>query len=207
MTIQRMVGTIGNESRVVLCTGATGIIDDLIVGAININGTSSADGVIFYGQGGGFIRRLTVNSGRISNCKGLHATNSAGVTSEINVNNLSSASIGWLLAQDAQGTFNVNLSNVSNTSSDSNLLQYFLAGTVVRFVGRNVRAPSGQWVLFTSTTTISIDCKEARIDLGANGSAPPSQLVPQEGDMLTNTNATGGGVYGRTVAGAWLKVI
>lgn len=205
--IGEMLGTLGADSRVVLCNGASGIIDDLIVDNIRIVGTNAAHGPVFYEQGGGFIRRLHVNSGHLELCKGLHASNSAGQTHEIQVSNLTAQSVDWFLSSDVAGTFNVSLQNVALSSTTTNLLHYYVASSIVRFVGNNVRAPNGQWCLFTSTTSISIDCKECRIDLGANGGAPPSQLVPQAGDMLTNSNATGGGVYGRTVAGAWLKVI
>lgn len=71
-------------------------------------------------------------------------------------------------------------------------------------MGRNVKAPNGQFCLFTAGPTISIDCKEARIDLGASAAAPPAQLVPLAGDQLTNSNGTGGGVYGRSAAGTWV---
>lgn len=205
--IGEMIGTIGADSRVILCNGATGIIDDLTIDSIRIVGTNAAHGPVLYEQGGGFIRRLRVNGGHLQLCKGLHASNSAGQTHEIQISNLTAQSVDWFLSSDVAGTFNVSLQNVALASTTTNLLHYYVGSTVVRFVGNNVRAPSGQWALFTSTTSIGIDCKECRIDLGANGGAPPSQLAPLAGDMLTNSNATGGGVYGRTAAGAWLKLI
>lgn len=65
-----------------------------------------------------------------------------------------------------------------------------------------------RFVLLTAGThSTSIDCPEAWIDLGANAGAPPARLVPQPGDRVYNSNATGGGPYYRNAANtAWVAV-
>lgn len=81
-------------------------------------------------------------------------------------------------------------------------------GGTVRIKARNINNFQGSgWALLNyNGSSVSIDCKEIGLDLGANGGTNPSGLAPQAGDQLTNTNGTGSGVYGRTAAGAWTKI-
>lgn len=85
-------------------------------------------------------------------------------------------------------------------------------GSVLKFTGTGLKRFSGTGVAHTlakfvdissANPSISINCRDVKLDLGANAATPPATLIPLAGDQIFNSNATGTGVYGRTNAGAW----
>lgn len=196
--------TTGSGSSVFLA--AAGVVDSLFIDSLHHIGPSATEGLVLCEQAGGTFKNIYIGKGLVKSAKGLYGSNTAGLTHNLYLSNLQLESVGQGIGSDVTGTFNVFLSNVNCVSTNNNLFQFYLAGVVARIVGAGVRAPAGQFCLFTSTTQIGIDSKDFRLDLGANGAAPPSQLAPIAGDLVYNTNATGAGVYGRTAAGAWAKV-
>ena len=196
----------GVGGRIFLANGASGVVDAMQVSHMSVTGSGNTAGQVIYGQLGGYFKTIQIANLVADNCGGIIGSNSAGFTHNWYISNARLFNVASGFGSDVGGTFNVNCANVDCSSVSNNLLQFYTAATTVRFVGRGIKHPAAQFALMTSTTSYSIDCQEAKIDLGANAGAPPSQLVPLAGDMITNTNATGGGVYGRTTAGAWLKV-
>ena len=111
-------------------------------------------------------------------------------------------------SSSAVQTFNIYATNVHGTAFGNRFLQFSNSYNVVRFVGRGISMPANKWLVTSSNNaSLSIDCKEFQIDLGANGASPPSYLVsPVAGDQVYNVDATGPGTYGYTAAGAWTKL-
>lgn len=173
------------------------------------NGSVGQFGYLYGTSVGGYAKRVYMNNIDVTNIGALFrvGTASGGLTHEWTVNNVRVNTCGSVFNDNSQGTFNINAVNLNCAATGNNMIQISTAASVVNFRGRNVRHPAGQACLFTGTTQIRIDCQELGIDLGANGAAPPSQLTPTAGDMVTNTNATGPGIYGRTAAGAWTKIV
>lgn len=195
--------TSGTGGTFFLAAGAGAIVADAEFNNVKHVGPVANGGVFLYEQAGGNWANVYINNFTGTTFKAIHSSNQAGNTHNIFATNVRTTGTGQLFGSDVQGTFNLNLTNVEVPTVSNNMLQYPVAATVVNCFGRDCRAPSGQFALFTSTAQIRIDCKEARVDMGANAAAPPAQLTPSAGDQITNTNAVGPGVYGRTVAGAW----
>lgn len=189
-----------------LAAGASAVITSAQVSNYTHTGAGNTSGTLFYEQSAGTFQNFQFNNFVGSNFKTVTGCNSAGLTHNLGISNMRLTNVGQGFGSDVNGTFNISATNLTCVSTANNLFQFYVASTTVRITGRDISAPTSQLCLFTSTTSISIDCKDAKVDLGANGGAPPSQLVPVAGDLLTNTNATGPGVYGRTAAGAWTKV-
>lgn len=183
------------------------VVNDLIVSNWKHVGTGVGNGRGIFSQTTGYFKNIQLSNVSFKDSNAVFGTsNSGSQTHNINVTNGIFDNVGHVFGSDSAGTFNIYASNLTCSSTSNNMLQFYTASTTVRFTGRGIKAPSAQWALFTSTTAYTIDCYEFAIDMGANAGSPPSQLSPATGNMITNTNATGGGVYGRTAAGAWLKV-
>ncbi|RTL40560.1 MAG: hypothetical protein EKK53_15340 [Burkholderiales bacterium] len=197
---------VGSAGTYFLAAGASAQIQNVQMANTAFNGAGATSGWLFYEQSGGTFVNFQFMNVQAANARAITGCNSAGLTHNIAAMNCTLASMGQGFGSDVSGTFNLRLTNLVCTSINNNVLQYYVNGTTVRCVGRNISAPNAQFCLFTGTTTISLDCPDIGIDLGANAGAPPSQLSPQTGDQLRNTNATGAGLYGRTAAGAWAKI-
>ena len=198
------VSSAGDLSNWILAS--PGVCDTLHLSNLKYSSNGTSNGNLISESGGGYFKNIYLANVEAYNCRAIFTGQSAGLTHNIFASNLKTTTIGNQFSYDATGTFNLLFANNECVSTPNNLLQFYLAGQTIRASGVNIKAPTGQYCLFTSTFQISLDGKDWKIDLGANGGAPPSQLVPVAGDQVWNTNATGTGLYGRTAAGAWTQL-
>lgn len=183
----------------------TGVIDTVHFDKWTHKGTSQTCN-LWAESGSGYATNIFFRGLRVNTAAKIYACTSAGATHNIYFEDFVGETVAGPIGSDSTGTFNIMLTNVDVRSTGNNLIQFYLSGQTVNVKGKNVKAPAGKYCLFTGSTVISLDGSDFRVDLGANGAAPPSQLTPNAGDMLYNTNATGAGLYGRTAAAAWAKI-
>lgn len=89
-----------------------------------------------------------------------------------------------------------------------NFLQVGTGSWIVR-LDKTCDIQAGRIALFSGfgTPAYRIDAPSVGIDMGATFGAPPATFsAPATGDMIINTNGTGGGLGVRTAAGAWSLV-
>jgi hypothetical protein len=183
-----------------------GIVDILQLSNIKYSANGTSNGNLISESGDGYVKSIYITNFDGYNCRSVFTGQSAGLTHNIYASNMRLTTVGSPFGYDATGTFNLSLSNVECVSTPNNLLQFYVAGQVIRAVANGLKAPTGQYCLFYDTIQVGLDGKDWKIDLGANAGSPPSQLVPVAGDQVWNTNATGTGLYGRTAAGAWTQI-
>lgn len=66
--------------------------------------------------------------------------------------------------------------------------------------------PSAKAIRNASGTVNSVSGFGVKLDIGASGASTPTGLTPLAGDIVWNTNGTGGGAYGRSAAGSWVSI-
>lgn len=178
-----------------------------VVQNANHNGVRYVSGAIFTGDfyncnSGGTVQTLNVTNYKGNN-RSIYSAGVSGSATPVKLN-LTNATVAGVVndaATSQSGT--VRLTNVEQATNGANMHSITGSGTW-RIEGENVSHQTGLFCqLTTGSASVSINCADAKIDMGASAAAPPARLVPLAGDQITNTNATGGGVYGRTVAGAW----
>ena len=200
--IGRCESTCGSSGAVFLARGGSAAA--LQVNNWSHSGANNSAGFLIFSDAGGNWDDVRINGAVITGCSNPFRWNTNGLTRHLYLTNVSFDDVASGIGGDGTGTFNIYANNVDyrNVGFANNFLQFGVAGQVVNFRGSALNIGSN-WCLFTSTVQIRINSPEFRINLGASGAAPPSQLTPQTGDMVYNTNATGPGVYMRTGAGAW----
>ena len=66
--------------------------------------------------------------------------------------------------------------------------------------------PAGKAMRNAAGLTNSASGRGVQLDLGTNAGSTPAGMSPTPGDVVWNTNATGGGLYGRSAAGSWVLI-
>lgn len=172
----------------------------------NLNNTRYVASGIFLGNyigcnSGGTVQSLNVNNYKGNN-RAIISDGVSGSATALKAKFSNVTCAGLVNLSTAQNA-TIYLSNVEQGTNGANMLSLTGSGTI-RVSGENVDHFAGLFCqLTTGTFSVSIDCRDAKIDLGASAGAPPARLVPLAGDQLFNTNAVGTGTYGRTNAGAW----
>jgi len=209
--------TAGNSGWVFVVSAA-GVVNNLRLNGIEFSGNGSGSNyygeLIFASTTTSVIKHIWIKglSSTTGQCSSLYRNLSQSSTPvEIDIDGLTieaagKAGSGFTSSGTASVDHNIRFSGINAEALANNLFQFGGTGTH-RIVGRGLYHPAGKLALLSfETPSISIDCSEAKLDLGANAGAPPARLVPLPGDHLWNTNATGTGLYGRTAAAAWQQV-
>ena len=208
LKIGNIVST-GAAGGFVLLARGTAPVENLQVSHWNHNGNGSINsGALIYSDVNSDFTNVEVTNLRVNGSQRIIAAMTAGLTRNWYFTNCTVDQIASVFGSDFAGTFNIWLANFECRGVANNLLQFGAASgqNVVARI-RNAPVLSGGYCLFTGTNTIRLNGDDSvRIDLGANGGAPPTQLNPSPGDSVWNTNATGTGRYGRTTTPAWVKI-
>lgn len=212
------------NSRITAGNGgdAIRIFSDATVTMLKINnvefsGSGAAGSANYYGtmishDAGGTLSRVTLNGldltvGQFSSFLKLSGGAQTVEVDLTNVNSLGNAGKGSSLITDnsSSTSANVRFSNMRFGSGPANNIFQLAGSGTWKIHGAGLHLPVANKfaLLTTGTVSVSINCPEVQLDLGANAGTPPARLVPAVGDRIYNTNATGGGLYGRTAAGAW----
>ena len=195
----------GDGSAALLANGANVVVDDLQVTNWTHNG-ANANSLLVYSQNGAYFKNVQITNFSVNVGKVI-STNTSGKTHNWTLVNGRIDGSFAVASDSTSGTYNVQLVGINAPTLVNNLVQAYQTGTW-RIVGQSIKAPAGQYVLTGQTLTMSINAPDFQVDMGVNGAggAITTQLTPLAGDQLFNTNATGGGLYGRTAAGAWTKI-
>lgn len=177
---------------------SSGTVDDLFVGSGTFEGASANNGFLIY-AGGGFAKNIHYSPLNVPQAASLfyNASSNAGTwnffLSGVKTNNMASGFGGA-----SAGTYNIYANNCVDTNMGNNYVQFGNAGQTVRFVANGCVLTPGKNVLLGVTDILSVNGACVKGDFGANGANLASYLDgAQSGDEVTNTNATGPGVYVR----------
>lgn len=189
---------LGSGGRAVVAYG-TAAGASLSIGVLRHVGAANGNGEMVVGETGGYWSRVNLGTVNIASCSRLiYANTTTAAQQDVTIGGGNIDQAASVFADNkaiAMNIFATNLRLPTDANLTNRVLQFFVTGTVARFVGRNIVSPASKLLLTGNSVSISIDCKEAKVDMGASAGSPPAVLVPQAGDQLTNTNATGGGVY------------
>lgn len=208
--------TAGNGSAA-LTVASGGTITLLVANHNEFSGSGSAGSSNYYGDmftcsDGGTLSRVVINGldltvGQFSTFLKLGDNGGSTEVDLTNISSLGNAGKGASLISDNSTSHsgNIRFANMRFATGPANNIFQFAGSGAWSIKGSGLHMPvAGKFALLnTGTVTVQIDCPEARIDMGANAGSPPARLTPVAGDRVYNTNATGGGLYGRTAAGAW----
>lgn len=206
-TITRMSVKIGHltlpatvATKALNINGAT--ITDLTYTG-KVDGTGNAGWAIYHAAG--TVTRMFINGASVGAINQFYAQ-ASGISAAIDIyidgvyiNSCNS----FIVPYSATNVFasNVNCAAVNN---------FFFApqstATCRLSASDNCLFPAAKAIRNIAGTVNSATGRGIKLDLGASGATTPTGMTPIAGDMLTNTNATGAGVYGRTEAGAWQLV-
>lgn len=177
---------------------SSGTVDDLFIGSGTFEGASANNGFLVY-AGGGFAKNIHYSPLNVPQAASLfyNASSNAGTwnffLSGVKTNNMASGFGGA-----SAGTYNIYATNCVDTDMGNNYVQFGNAGQTVRFVANGCVLTPGKNVLLGVTDILSVNGACVKGDFGANGANLASHLDgAQSGDEVTNTNATGPGVYVR----------
>ena len=182
---------------------STAVVGNFTATNIRVIASASFAANFIGTNSGGTIAYLQVENYRGNN-RAVYSGGSSATKLQMQVTNC----VVPAVFNDDGGTqsFDVYFSNLVQFPTGVNLFSPSGSGTI-RIKGKGVSHGAGQFCQLTSGTfSASIDCPDAQIDLGASAAAPPARLVPIPGDQIWNTNAVGGGLYGRRAAGTWLNI-
>lgn len=175
---------------------SSGTVDDLFVGSGTFEGASANNGFLVY-AGGGFAKNLYYGPLDVPQAASLFYNASSNAAawnfflSGVKTNTLASGFGGA-----PAGTYNIYATNCVDTDMGNNYVQFGNAGQTVRFVANGCVLTPGKNVLLGVTDTLSVNGACVKGDFGANGANLAAYLEgSQSGDEVTNTNATGPGVY------------
>lgn len=175
---------------------SSGTVDDLFVGSGTFEGASANNGFLVY-AGGGFAKNLHYSPLNVPQAASLfyNASSNAGTwnffLSGVKTNNMASGFGGG-----PAGTYNIYATNCVDTNMGNNYVQFGNAGQTVRFVANGCVLAPGKNVLLGVTDILSVNGACVKGNFGANGANLATYLDgAQSGDEVTNTNATGPGVY------------
>lgn len=220
-TINNSRLTAGSGGSVMnIASGAT--VTNLIFNNVEFSGAGTSGSANYFGNmltlsAGGTLRRLIANNVELTTGQGNAVFQLGGNTQTVecdisNIGNIGSGSndgkMAAILIDNASSTSgNVRFNNMRFATGPANNIFQLAGSGTWSIKGSGLHLPvANKFALLTSgTVNVSIDCREAQIDMGANAGAPPARLVPVQGDQLYNTNATGPGVYER-IGAAWVKL-
>lgn len=175
---------------------SSGTVDDLFVGSGTFEGASANNGFLIY-AGGGFAKNVHYSELTVPQAASLfyNASSNAGTwnffLSGVKTNNMASGFGGA-----SAGTYNIYATNCVDTDMGNNYVQFGNAGQTVRFVANGCVLTPSKNVLLGVTDILSVNGACVKGDFGANGANLATNLDgAQSGDEVTNTNATGPGVY------------
>ena len=183
----------------------TCVVQNISLGKTRYICASTYSGDLFSCNSGGTIQALNISDFK-GNGRSLYTAGGSGSATavKIKLTDVECPSIANDGGTSQAGT--VLFSNVEQSGGAVNMFSTSGSGTW-KIKGKNFVHFAGVVAyLAGGGASISIDCPDAQIDLGANAGAPPARLIPLAGNQLWNTNATGTGLYGYTAAGAWVKL-
>ena len=175
---------------------ALGTVTDLFIGSGIHEGASANNGFLVYANGG-FATNIHYMGLDVPQAGNLfYNASSAGATWNIFAVNLKTNNMASGFGGNAAGTYNLFLTNCVDSNMGNNYLQFGNAGQTIRVVVSGGGLAPGKNVLLGTAETLSINGAAIAGDFGANGANLATYLsAAQSGDEVTNTNATGPGVY------------
>lgn len=175
---------------------SSGTVTDLFVGSGIHEGASANNGFLVYANGG-FATNIYYIGMDVPQAGNLfYNASSAGGTWNIFAVNLKSNNMASGFGGNATGTYNIFLTNCVDTNVGNNYIQFGNAGQTIRVVASGGSFTVGKNVLLGTSEVLSINGPVFKGDFGANGANLLTYLSgAQSGDEVTNTNATGPGVY------------
>lgn len=193
--------TLGSHDKFISVENASANIGDLIYGKLKATGPGASGYVCYHSNG--TISRLHVNNSSESGCDSLFRQAAATASAiDIYLN-------GVLVNGGNSGFVTYNNATIRGANVNCPSVGGFLfncQGGAMRVEAQNVSAPAGKYARFAAGLTVSVTGLSMKVDLGANAGTTPTGMVPQPGDVVWNTNATGGGAYGRSAAGSWVSI-
>jgi hypothetical protein len=200
---------------------AGGVVTNLNINNTEFSGSGAAAGANYYGtlvllQSTGTLKRVILNGidltvgqfNTLLNLGGASQTVDVDLTNVVGFDAGSAGKGSTIVTDNSTSTSgNVRFSGLRFATGPANNI-FHLSGSgtwVIHGVGFQFVAAKVA-LLTSGTVNVSINCPEAKIDLGANAAAKPARLIPVAGDQLYNTNAVGPGVYVWSAAGAFVLV-
>lgn len=175
---------------------SSGTVTDLFVGSGTHEGASANNGFLVYANGG-FATNIHYMGLDVPQAGNLfYNASSAGATWNIFAVNLKTNDMASGFGGNAAGTYNLFLTNCVDSNVGNNYVQFGNSGQTIRVVVSGGGLTPGKNVLLGTAETLSINGAAIAGDFGANGANLAAYLAgAQSGDEVTNTNATGPGVY------------
>jgi hypothetical protein len=175
---------------------SSGTVTDLFVGSGTHEGASANNGFLVYANGG-FATNIHYMGLEVPQAGNLfYNASSAGATWNIFAVNLKTNDMASGFGGNAAGTYNLFLTNCVDSNVGNNYVQFGNSGQTIRVVASGGGLTPGKNVLLGTAETLSINGAAIAGDFGANGANLATYLAgAKSGDEVTNTNATGPGVY------------
>jgi hypothetical protein len=196
ISIGMLQGLIGGSVAIVNL--ALGTVTNLVISGGVCNGASIGNGFLVYAQGGGAASNINIsNLVMPAGACVFYNASSPGLTWNINMDNCNINNVASGINGGGQtGTYNIRTSGVQSATISNNWLQFGTAGQVSRWSSTNDTMPAGKYLLNGAVGTTSLNGVGIKADFGASGANLLTYLAGAvSGDQVTNTNATGPGIY------------